>query len=287
MRMGICTTDFAPRGMDELFVGIAGMGFSCMQFAFASIREAAFVETGEIEIPAAYPADLLRDITARARVHALPIVAINGTYNMAHPDAQVREEGARRFLKLIDAANAMEVPYITLCTGSRNRDSLWAHHPENTDDAAWDDMTAQMRAILPRAQEMGVTLLIETEAANTCRTAALARRLMDEMGSENLKIVLDPANLFLPGTAQPENVRAVLDDAFLHLGGDICLAHGKDIRAGAGIDFCAAGRGIVDFPYLFDKLRAADYAGDMVLHGIYDEEDMPRALDFMRAAADM
>lgn len=285
MKFGICTTDFAARGMDELFAAIAAMGFSCVQFAFQSIAESDFVETGAIEIPAEIPAGLPGRVAARARAHGLEIVAVNGTYNMAHPDADVRAEGARRFLKLIDAAHEMGAKYITLCTGSRNRASLWARHPDNQSSAAWRDMAEGMARILPRAEERKIALLIETEAANTVNTPARARRLMDEMSSPALKVVLDPANLFLPGMARPENVRPVLDDAFSRFGGEILLAHGKDIRAGVDIDFCAAGLGIVDFPYMLQKLREMDFSGDMVLHGIYDEADMPRALKYMRGAA--
>jgi sugar phosphate isomerase/epimerase len=282
MKIGVCTTDFRPRGMDELFSTIAGMGFDCVQFAFASVAESDFVESESIEIPAEIPAGLPARAAECAKAHGLAIVALNGTYNMAHPDAAIREEGAQRFLRLIDAAAEMGVPFITLCTGSRSRESLWKRHPENESEDAWRDMAAGMRKILPHAEKMGVTLLIETEASNTVRTPARARRLMDEMGSPNLKVVLDPANVFLPGAARPESVRAVLDDAFSNFGQDVVLAHGKDIRAGADIDFCATGLGIVDFPYMLERLKALDFAGDMVLHGIYDEADMPRALSFMR-----
>lgn len=281
MKIGVCTTDFKPRGMDNLFSTIAGMGFDCVQFAFASVAESDFVESESIEIPAEIPADLPARVAECARARNLEIVALNGTYNMAHPDKEIREEGARRFLKLIDAAAEMGVPYITLCTGSRSRESLWKRHPDNESEAAWRDMAAGMGEILPHAEKMGVTLLIETEASNTVRTPARARRLMDEMGSQNLKVVLDPANVFLPGAARPENVRAVLDDAFSHFGKDVVLAHGKDIRAGADIDFCATGLGIVDFPYMLERLKALGFEGDMVLHGIYDEADMPRALSFI------
>ncbi len=282
MKIGICTTDFKPRGMNELFETIEKMGFACVQFAFASILESHFVESESIEIPAQIPAGFPQSVSECARAHGLEIIALNGTYNMAHPDAAIRDEGARRFLLLIDAAAEMGVKYITLCTGSRSRESLWMRHPDNESEAAWHDMKSGMRKILPHAEKRGVTLLIETEASNTVRTPARARRLMDEMQSENLKVVLDPANVFLPGTAHSENVRPVLDDAFEQFGKEIQLAHGKDIRAGADIDFCGTGLGIVDFPYMLAKLRGVGFAGDMVLHGIYDEGDMPRALSYMQ-----
>lgn len=283
MRIGVCTTDFARRGMDRLFSDIAELGFECAQFAFASIDEAECEVTGAIEIPEFIPEGLPGRIVKSARARGLSVAALNGTYNMAHPDADVRAEGAKRFLTLLEAASAMEVPFITICTGSRSLESLWKRHPDTGSAEAFFDMEENMALILPRAEKLGVTLLIETEAANTVSTPERARRLMDDMGSPNLKIVLDPANLFLPGTARPENARGTLDDAFARFGGDILLAHGKDIRAGGDIDFCATGLGIVDFPYMLSRLKELGFAGDMVLHGIYDETDMPRALGFMRA----
>ena len=65
-------------------------------------------------------------------------------------------------------------------------------------------------------------------------------------------------------------------------GKDIVLAHGKDIRESDGIDFCAAGEGIVDFAYMTGLLKKAHYDGDFMLHGIYDEEKMPHSLALIR-----
>ena len=107
-----------------------------------------------------------------------------------------------------------------------------------------------------------------------------ARRLLDTVASRHLKMILDPANLFLPGTARPENVRPTLRHAFDLFGGDIVLAHGKDIHAGDGIDFCATGEGIVDYPYLAALLSEIGFTGDMMLHGIYEEEKFASARRF-------
>jgi sugar phosphate isomerase/epimerase len=97
-------------------------------------------------------------------------------------------------------------------------------------------------------------------------------------------MILDCANLFHAGEAYKENVREILEHAFALYGNDIVLAHGKDIREGDGIDFCGTGRGIVDFPFTAQLLKKYGFAGDMFLHGIYDEADMPYALAHWKAA---
>ena len=56
---------------------------------------------------------------------------------------------------------------------------------------------------------------------------------------------------------------------------DVVLAHGKDIAESDGTRFCAAGEGIVDFPYFIKRLRDVNYQGVMMLHGIDREDKMP------------
>jgi len=105
------------------------------------------------------------------------------------------------------------------------------------------------------AERRSLTLAIESEAANIIDTPEQARRIMDSVGSDKLKMILDCANLFHPGHARPEEVRPTIAHAFELFGGDIVIAHGKDIRAGEGIAFCGTGRGIVDFAFTARKLR--------------------------------
>ena len=90
------------------------------------------------------------------------------------------------------------------------------------------------------------------------------------------------ANLFLPGRACREFAKDTLDEAFYWFGYDIALAHGKDIRPGKGISFCATGLGIVDFPHALRLLKQYGFEGDMVLHGIYEDGLFPGCVDFMR-----
>ena len=276
MRIGICTTDF-DRAMPAraLFQRAADLGFEVVQLAFGSVEECDFSASAQIEIPEAVSPDALRAIAAASREAGVPIGAVNGTWNMAHPDAAVREEGLRRFDGFLNAVAALEVPIVSLCSGSRSRDGLWTYDETNVSESAWRDMAEGMARAVKMAERRGITLAIETEASNVVDTPERARRVLDEVGSPNLKMVLDAANLFHTGEAAPENVRPTLDRAMECFGREVVLAHGKDIMASEGIRFCGAGFGIVDFPYMIDWLRRVNFRGDMMLHGIYAEADMP------------
>ena len=289
-RCGVCSTDFesvthTPYPAALLFEKMKERGFEAVQFAFSSISETDFVPDGLIEIPADIPVSAIRAVAANAEACGIPVEVINGTFNMAHPDSAVREEGIRRFEILCRAAAELGAKYISLCSGTRNPDHLWSPHPDNGTDAAWEDMRDTVMRCTAIAERFGVVLAIESEASNIVSTPARARRIMDEVGSPNLKMILDCANLFHAGQAYPEHVRRTLDEAFAAYGHDIVAAHGKDIRAGDGFAFCGTGRGIIDFAYTAKLLEEYGFSGDMFLHGIYDEDDMVRARDhWLRAA---
>lgn len=285
MRIGLCTTDFKhAMPAKELFEKMRAMGFTTTQLAFRSVSECRFTEDAQIEIPDGVCDEAVEAILAASRESGVSVICVNGTWNMAHPDPAVRAEGLRRFPAFCRAVRAVGSPLVSLCSGSRSPEGLWRYHPDTQSPAAWDDMAQSMRAAAQIAQEHGLVLAIETEASNVIDTPEKARRIMDEVGSPALKMILDCANLFHPGQASIEAMRPMIDRAFAQFGQDIVIAHGKDIRPSEGISFCGTGFGIVDFPYVVQKLDSIGFSGDMVLHGIYAEEDMPACHHFMQNA---
>ena len=106
--------------------------------------------------------------------------------------------------------------------------------------------------------------------SNVVDTAAKARRLLDEIGSARLKVVLDGANLFHAGELQ--KMRAILEEAFALLGGDIALAHAKDLRRDGAAGDAAAGTGQLDYDLYMALLRGAGYRGPLILHALAEAQ---------------
>ena len=200
---------------------------------------------------------------------------------MAHPDIDIRINGLKRLETIIAASSRLSCELITLCTGSRNRTNMWAPHQDNETIEAWRDMVLIMEQALEIAERYDVTLGLETEASNIVNTPAKARRLIEEMGSSRLKVILDCANLFRAGMAKKELVRPVIKEAFDLLGDDVVLAHGKDLLETPGIEFTGAGKGIIDFDYFFSELENIGYNNGFILHGIKQEKDIPFCVDYI------
>ena len=285
MKTGICSSDLLIAPAEELFEKLESFGIETIQFHFGSVAEMGYLPDNALEIPPDIDEGLVSLVRGCAERHAVAIGAVNGVFNMAHPDESVRQEGLRRLEGLAKAVSGLGCGSITLCSGTRSTLSPWTGHPDNGSAQAWDDMLKTVSAAVRTAERFGLVLAVETEAGNIIDTPEKARLMMDAIGSPNLKMIMDCANLFHPGQARRENVRGILRHAFEVFGTDVVIAHGKDIKEGDGIEFCATGEGIIDYPYFAQLLREYGYSGDMFLHSIYDEAKLPGALRFFRKIA--
>jgi sugar phosphate isomerase/epimerase len=197
---------------------------------------------------------------------------------MIHPDPLKRQEGLHRLRVLAAACQPLGTSIITLCTGTRHPENMWRWHPDNDTPAAWHDLRLAMQAALEIAETYQVTLVIEPETANVVNGAIRGRRLLDEMRSPWLKVVIDVANLFHP--ADLDRMAEVLDRAFELLGSDVVLAHAKDITRDGHV--VAAGKGVLDYDRYLALLNAAEYRGPLILHSL-DESEVPGSLAFLGA----
>ncbi len=221
----------------------------------------------------------LAEIRKELDVRQITISALSGTYNMIDPDVQKRRDGLSMLRVVAAACEPLGTSVITLCTGSRDSDSMWRAHPDNSSDSAWRDLVDSMEQALQVAEAYGVTLALEPEVANVIDSAQKARRLLDEMQSPLLKVVMDGANIFHKG--ELPRMREILNEAFDLLGSDIALAHAKDLDRDGAAGHLAAGTGLLDYEQYLGLLKQIGYDGAVVLHGL-SEAQVPYCTEFLR-----
>ncbi|MBK7929612.1 MAG: sugar phosphate isomerase/epimerase [Bryobacterales bacterium] len=225
------------------------------------------------EIPTALPARIHNEAAARG----ITIGSVQGTFNMCHPDPEHRRAGLRRLRVLAQAFPGMP---IHICTGTRNAESMWRRHPDNTTPQAWRDMAACVREAADIARQSQCVLAFEPEVNNIVTSARTARRLLDEIASPHLKITLDPANLFPLGSLP--RMKEILEEAFSLVGNDIVLAHAKDLDHDGDAGHKAAGEGLLDYDLYVRLLHAHRFTGPLLLHGL-SRAQVPACLAFLRS----
>lgn len=260
MKIGIFAKTFPGQDPDTVLRQCADAGFEGVQYNMAC--------SGLASMPDAIPPAIAQAVAKAGAATGQTLFAVSGTYNMIHPDPAVRDAGALRLAVIAAACRDLGTSLVTLCTGSRDAQDQWRHHPENSSAEAWRDLLRSFETAVQIAERYGVSLGVEPELANVVNSADAAKRLMDEMKSDAIRIVLDPANL--AEQAEPDERRAIIARSVDVLSGRIAMAHAKD-RAANG-DVAAPGRGAIDFGHFLSCLKAAGFDGPLVAHGFGPEE---------------
>ena len=284
IKLGVFAKHISRATPEELFDALAEFGFNCTQFNAACL--------GGPSLPDQIDIAQWRRAAQAAKRAGVEVVALSATFNLLDENRARLTDNFRRLKILARGATILGSDLLTLCTGTRNQQDMWTYDPGNQSPAAWQAMMDAMWQALDIATEFHLNLGIEPEVANVVSNANDAARLITELGSNRIKIVFDPANLYRP-PADPRTDCAVITDGLTLLGDRIAIAHGKDIIAptpkAAGrcqeeplYAHIAAGEGILNYRHYLSELRRLTPTGvPLILHGL-KEGQIPRAVAFIR-----
>jgi len=271
MQLGIFAKTFSRPTLDETLDAVIEHGLHCVQFNMAC--------AGLDSLPERIDQGLCRRVRDALAARRIAMAAVSGSFNMIHPDPDRRRDGLARLGELARAAPKMGASIVTLCTGTRDPHDMWRRHPDNHLPQSWHDLKETLSAALETTAMTNVTLAFEPEVANVIDSASKARRLLDEIGSPRLKVVLDGANLFHLG--ELARMRDVLREAVDLLGQDIVIAHAKDLSQDGQAGHEAAGTGRLDYDLYLGLLDQAGFAGPLILHG-FSEAQVAASVAFVR-----
>ena len=200
----------------------------------------------------------------------ITIAAMDGLYNMIHPDTKVRADGLRMLRTMASFCDGLGASVIALWAGSRDLDSMWGYHPDNHSPEVFDDLVASVRQAVQVAEEYSVTLAIEGGVALTpLHSSQTYRRLLDEVGSPLLKIKLDVGNLFHEGEL-PRH-REILDEAFALLGEDIVIVDAKDNDRDGWCGTRCPGQGLLDYDHVISLINKLGWDVPVMMDGHTDD----------------
>lgn len=262
MHVGIMTGHFPRPSLGETLDAIRAHGMRHVQFNLASAHLAGPLAE---QTPATY-----QEIRSEFAKRDMTIAALGGPMNMVDVDPAKRQEGIDRMRTRIEACASLCTRAIATCTGSRHPDSMWRHHPDNQSEEAWRVLRRTLEQLLPVAEAHDVALAFEPEVNNVANTAQRSRRLIDEMASPALKVVMDAANLF--GKGDLPRMTEILDEAFDLLGEHIAMAHAKDLDRDGDAGHLAAGDGKLDYQRYVALLCSLPFEVAVILHGLREDQ---------------
>ena len=172
--------------------------------------------------------------------------------------------------RCIDMAQALDCPLVRIMSFKKEMILFGSHGAEewNVARGAWDKARELIAGAVAIAEDRGITLAVETGNNAITNSAWLACRLIDELGSERLKLLWDPANaLYATEAPFPDGYDALR-------GGYLAHIHLKDVVvdiAKATVSCRQLGSGQMA-PYLADlatALATDGYDGSISLESVY------------------
>lgn len=262
MQIGIFAKTFDGADPETILAAAANASYATVQYNMAC--------SGLPSLPTHVTPEHIEAIESAIENSGVSICALSATYNMVHPDSEIRNKGLASLEVLAGAAQSLNVRLLTLCTGSRNPLDQWAHHVDNQTPEAWADLRAAMEKALAIAEAHDLYLGIEPEHGNVVNSSTAAKQLIAELGSSRLKVIIDPANLVSTESATEQKI--IIATAIEQVAGHIVLAHAKDRNSNGEV--VASGQGVIDFPHFISRLKNGGYDGPLVTHGLAASEAM-------------
>ncbi len=246
MQLGIRLHDTKKLPFEERIADVRELGFKCGHMALGKVID-EFSTKDEALTPGL--AMYLKNVFAENNVD----IAVLGCYlNLADPNEEQLKKTVHRYMAHIRFASWLGCGVVGTETGCPNE--TYSFVPECHNEESLQLFIQNLRPVVEYAEKMGVVIAIEPVARHIVSTPARARRVLDEIESPNLQIILDPVNLLAEWNYQ--DAKAIIDEAIELLGDDVAMVHIKDYKVIDGkLKSMAAGLGEMDYTSLMKWMK--------------------------------
>ena len=279
MNIGIRLHDTKPGTLKERLAFAKAQGFSCAHVALSKVLDDFSMEEAPVKLTEAYARSVRKDFDESGLE-----CAVLGCYlNIADPDPERRartQEIYKAHLRFAPMIGARVVGTETYA----NPESVFAD-PAPRSGEAFRLFMESLEPLVRCAEECGAVLAIEPVWGHIISTPERAARMLEEMPSDHLQIILDAVNLISPDNAGKAD--EIIRNAISLLGDRVRILHMKDfvLTADGKMDACACGLGSMKYEQLLSF--AADRDLPMTLENTVPENAEEARLYLERTAGEL
>ena len=244
LRLGIRFHDTAELPFEERVKAAEGQGFSCVHIALSKIKD---IPSDISALTSGY-ANYLKGCFDKAGLS----VAVLGNYlNLCDPDPDRLSGILKKYEAHIRFASYLRAGVVGTETGAPNSSYDCSDREAVRSESAYVSFRENVKKVIGYAQHYGVTFAIEPVYKHIIYSPERARRLLDEVASENLRIIFDPVNLLDPKRLEARD--EVIGKAMELFPEEIAVIHLKDFipekREDGSINMkpCGCGLGVMTY----------------------------------------
>ena len=244
MNIGIRLHDTAPGTLKERLAFARAQGFSCAHVALSKVLDDFAMEDAPAKLTEEY-ALRVREIFEKSGMEC----AVLGCYlNLADPDPERRAKTQEIYKAHLRFAAKIGAGVVGTETYA-NPESVFTE-PAPQSEEAFRLLLDSLKPVIRCAEETGAILAVEPVWYHIISTPERAARMLEELPSDNLQIILDAVNLISP--ADDGRAEEIIRRAISLLGERVRILHMKDyvITPEGKMDACACGLGSMRYEQL-------------------------------------
>ena len=252
MNIGIRLHDTAPGNLAERLSFARVQGFSCAHVALSKVLDDFSMEEAPEKLTEAYARSVRKDFDESGLE-----CAVLGCYlNLADPDPERRAATQKIYMAHLRFAPMIGARVVGTETKA-NPKSVFPEPAWQSEDA-FRLLTDSLRPVVRCAEECGAVLAVEPVWNHIISTPERAARLLEELPSDNLQIILDAVNLISPDEA--DRAEETIYRAISLLGERVRILHMKDfvITSEGKMNACACGLGSMRYEQLLSFAARRD-----------------------------
>jgi sugar phosphate isomerase/epimerase len=211
--------------------------------------------------------------------------------DFTHPDEGFRREQVEKEINWIEMTAQLGGEYCRVLSGQRR--------PGLSEKTGLRFATECIETCLPKAKELGITLIIENHYKDDfwiypefAQKMGSFHQLVQSINDSNFGVNYDPSNAFLAGDDPIELLDSILDRVVTMHASDRYLSEGtlEDLRREENVEGYASrlrhgeiGKGLNDYDAIFSRLAGRNFSGWIsVEDGVDGMEQLARSVDFLR-----
>ena len=252
MNIGIRLHDTESGSLKERLAFARAQGFSCAHVALSKVLDDFAMEDAPEKLTDEYALRVRKEFDESGLE-----CAVLGCYlNLADPNPERRaqtQEIYKAHLRFAAKIGARVVGTETYA----NPESVFSD-PAPQSEEAFRLLLDSLKPVVRCAEECGAVLAVEPVWCHIISTPERAARMLEELPSENLQIILDAVNLIAPEKA--DRAEDIIRNAISLLGDRVRILHMKDyvITPQGEMNACACGLGSMLYEQLLTFAAARD-----------------------------
>ena len=249
MNIGIRLHDTLPGTLAQRLMYARQQRFSCAHLAMSK----AVPGFAMADAPALLTEELAEQVRADFEAQDMACAVLGCYLNLADPDPERRERTQAIYRAHLRFSRMMGASVVGTETPANRESTFEVPAPES--EEAFRLFIDSVRPVVRFAEEEGAILAIEPVATHIVSTPERAERMLDELNSDSVQIILDAVNLLCP--ANEERAQEVIDEAIRRLGDRAMVLHMKDYQMASGaLKACACGTGVMRYDSLLRLAKA-------------------------------